>query len=148
MHTNCSYVKNWNYACDYAKMREYVKMKSSWVQGWYFWSGQSFSQGFYILISRVTSEREETPRMTVSAPTGKALGGRWGAAIGRMWELSETWRCRVVAMKVWRGGRTSLLRPLSRWVSRETIDLLTPGINQLHSAVQQRLQPEKKGQPL
>ena len=27
--------------------------------------------------------------MTVSAPTGKALGGRWGAAIGRMWELPE-----------------------------------------------------------
>lgn len=50
---------------------------------------QSFSEGFYIFISRVTSEREETPRMTVSAPTGKALGGRWGAAIGRMWELPE-----------------------------------------------------------
>lgn len=51
-------------------------------------------------MSRVTREREETPRMTVSAPTGKALGGSWGAAIGRMWELPEAWRGRAVAMKV------------------------------------------------
>lgn len=60
---------------------------------------QSFSEGFYIFISRVTSEREETPRMTVSAPTGKALGGRWGC----YWEdvgVTRAWRGRVVAVKV------------------------------------------------
>ena len=27
--------------------------------------------------------------MKVRAPTGKAFGGRWGAAIGRVWELPE-----------------------------------------------------------
>ena len=27
--------------------------------------------------------------MKVRAPTGKAFGGRWGAAIGTVWELPE-----------------------------------------------------------